>query len=333
VPRNCWHLKSCKQEPGEPLRDYIRWFSKQCISLLDVINIDVVSAFLSGTTCKSLVHKLGCRKPRTTRELLDIAMNHASGEEVVGAVFTDGRAKGKAKREYQDEGPSSRQRKRKKKDRHHANSNMVAAADRAGKRQGNTNHFEQLLEKPCPNHGYPVKLKDCELLKHMLDQPSKHKCGDRDKEAPKDQGAPPKDGSGFLNLDGCLMIFEGPEDDCSKRQHKVQLWEFYATGNAVPKFLRWSSTLITFDRGEHPPSVPRSWSYPLVVNPIIGNKCLTKVLMDGGSSLNILYVETLDAMGISRSKLRAFIFPFLGIIPGMRAYPLGNIDLPDVRGG
>jgi hypothetical protein len=33
-------------------------------------------------------------------------------------------------------------------------------------------------------------------------------------------------------------------------------------------------------------------------------------------------------MGISRSKLRASIFPFLGIIPGMRAYPLGNIDLP-----
>jgi hypothetical protein len=41
--------------------------------------------------------------------------------------------------------------------------------------------------------------------------------------------------------------------------------------------------------------------------------------MDGGSSLNILYVETLDTMGISRSKLHASISPFLGIIPGMRA--------------
>jgi hypothetical protein len=49
--------------------------------------------------------------------------------------------------------------------------------------------------------------------------------------------------------------------------------------------------------------------------------------MDGGSSINILYVETLDTMGILRSKLRTSVFPFLGIIPGLRAYPLGNIEL------
>jgi hypothetical protein len=34
-------------------------------------------------------------------------MNHASGEEAVGAVFNGGRDKGKAKRENQDEGPST----------------------------------------------------------------------------------------------------------------------------------------------------------------------------------------------------------------------------------
>jgi hypothetical protein len=54
------------------------------------------------------VHKLGCRKPRTTCKLLDTATNHASGEEAVGAFFTDSWAKGKAKQEDQDEGPSSR---------------------------------------------------------------------------------------------------------------------------------------------------------------------------------------------------------------------------------
>ena len=44
--------------------------------------MDVVSVFLYGTTYQSLVHKLGCVKPRTTRDLLDIATNHASDEEV-----------------------------------------------------------------------------------------------------------------------------------------------------------------------------------------------------------------------------------------------------------
>ena len=34
---------------------------------------------------------------------------------------------------------------------------------------------------------------------------------------------------------------------------------------------------------------------------VIGTKRLTKVLMDGGSGLNIMYTETLDAMGIDRA--------------------------------
>jgi hypothetical protein len=43
------------------------------------------------------------------------------------------------------------------------------------------------------------------------------------------------------------MIFGGSEDDCSKHQHKVRLREVCTARNAAPKFLRWSSTPITFD--------------------------------------------------------------------------------------
>jgi hypothetical protein len=46
-----------------------------------------MSAFLFETTCKSLVHKLGCVKMKSTKELLDITTNHASGEEAVSAIF------------------------------------------------------------------------------------------------------------------------------------------------------------------------------------------------------------------------------------------------------
>ena len=80
--------------------------------------MDVINAFLSGTTCESLIHKLGCVKPRTTRDLFDIATDHASGEEAVRAVFSDGWDRGKAKREDQGEGPSTQRGKKNKKDRH-----------------------------------------------------------------------------------------------------------------------------------------------------------------------------------------------------------------------
>jgi hypothetical protein len=98
-PGNSWDLKTCKQELGKSLRDNIRRFSKQCNSLPDIVDADVVSMFLSKTTCKSLVYKLGCQKPFTTRELLDIATNHTSGEGAVGAIFTNGHPKDKAKRQ------------------------------------------------------------------------------------------------------------------------------------------------------------------------------------------------------------------------------------------
>ena len=55
--------------------------------MLDVADADVIGAFLSRTTCESLVHKLGRKGPWTTKELLDIVTSHASGEEVVGAIF------------------------------------------------------------------------------------------------------------------------------------------------------------------------------------------------------------------------------------------------------
>ena len=50
--------------------------------------------------------------------------------------------------------------------------------------------------------------------------------------------------------------------------------------------------------------------------------------MDGGSGLNILYIDTLNTMRIPRSELRPTGSPFHGVILGAQAYPLGQIDLP-----
>ena len=74
----------------------------------------MIGAFLSGTTCESLAHKLGHRGPRTTKELLDITTSHASGDEAVGAIFD--RLEGKAKQdEDAGEAASNRSAKRKNK--------------------------------------------------------------------------------------------------------------------------------------------------------------------------------------------------------------------------
>ena len=58
----------------------------------------------------------------------------------------------------------------------------------------------------------------------------------------------------------------------------------------------------------------------------------TKVLMDGGSSLNILYAETLEGMGIPMSRLSTSNMSFYGVIPGKKAASLGLIALDVVFG-
>jgi hypothetical protein len=97
---------------------------------------------------------------------------------------------------------------------------------------------------------------------------------------------------------------------------------------AAPVYLDWSNKPITFDQGDHPDCVSSPGKYPLVVDPVIGNARLTKVLMDGGSSLNIIYAETLGLLGIDLSMVRAGAAPFHGIIPGKRVLPLGQLNLP-----
>jgi hypothetical protein len=124
--------------------------------LPNIADADVISVFLSGTTNETLVHKLGRKSPRTTKELLDIATSHASGENTVGVIFDH--SKGKAKRnEDVDEGTSNRSGK-KKKNKQWCEGSLVAATEQKGKRvptEGTLDHFEKRLEGPCPNHAYP----------------------------------------------------------------------------------------------------------------------------------------------------------------------------------
>jgi hypothetical protein len=116
--------------------------------------------------------------------------------------------------------------------------------------------------------------------------------------------------------------------NASARHRKQERREVCLVKVAAPVYLDWSDKPITFDRGDHPDFVPSPGRYPLVVDPIISNVRLSKVLMDGGSSLNIIYAETLELLGVDRSEVRAEVAPFHGIAPGKRILPLGRIDLP-----
>jgi hypothetical protein len=333
-PGNSWDLRSCTQKPGESLQDFIRRFSKRCTELPSVAQSEIVHAFLEGTMCRDLVRELGRSPPVDSNELFDIATSFALGEEAVGAIF-DGK-KGKRVDDTPAEGrwskelrQKNKQGKKGKKPRHEAreqgrddDDGEALAVDlaRRGPRPAprGPGVFDDMLKKPCPYHKTPVKhtLEQCDMLKWFYGR-----AAAKDDKANKDEGD--GDAGGFPAVENVFLIFGGPTVDMSSRQRKRERHEVLAAEKAPPSFLDWSEDAIMFSHEDHPIRIPNPGQYPLVVDPVIGNARFLKVLMDGGSSLNILYAHTLRLLGIGLDQLRPSTMPFHGVAPGKRVQPLG----------
>jgi hypothetical protein len=93
--------------------------------------------------------------------------------------------------------------------------------------------------------------------------------------------------------------------------------------------LRYSEVPISFSRDDQWTSFSELGKFPLVLDPIMASSQLTRVLIDGGSSLNLLFGSTLKKMDLNISKMLTLSrAPFYGIIPGNEATPLGSVVLP-----
>jgi hypothetical protein len=302
-PGNSWDLRSCRQQPGESLREYIQRFSKQCTELPNITDSDVIRAFLANTTCRDLVSKLGRKTPTKASELMDIATKFASGQEAVEAIFRkDKQPQGRQKEDVPEasvqHGTKKKTRKKAQAKCNAIDADLVAAAEHWNPRKppGGANMFDKMLKESCPYHRGPVKhtLEECDMLRRYF-----NKVGPPE-EGGKDQGNNKKGGDKeeeFPEVHNCCMIYGGQVANASARHRKQERREVCSAKVATPVYLDWSDKPITFDQGDHPDCVPSPGRYPPVIDPVIGNARLSKVLMDGGSSLNIIYVETLGLLG------------------------------------
>jgi hypothetical protein len=333
-PGNSWDLRSCRQQPGESLREYIRRFSKQRTELPNITDPDVIGAFLAGTTCRDLVRKLGRKTPTKASELMDIATKFASGQEAVEAIFRKDKQPQGQQQEDIPEASAQRSTKKKAKKkaqakRDAADADLVAAVEHMNPRKppGGANLFDKMLNGSCPYHQGPVKHthEECVMLRRYF-----HKAGPPAGDG-KGQDNNKKEGDKeeeFPEVHDCFMIYGGQVANASTRHRKQERREVCSVKVAAPVYLDWSDKPITFDQGDHSDCVPSPGRYPLVVDPVIGNTRLTKVLMDGGSNINIIYAETLGLLEIDLSTIRAGVALFDGIVPGKRVQPLGQLDLP-----
>ena len=73
----------------------------------------------------------------------------------------------------------------------------------------------------------------------------------------------------------------------------------------------------------------RTRKVPLVLDPIVQGFKLTRVLIDGGSGLNLIFASTLAKMGLNyMSLLSPSKALFYGIVPRNSSTPIGSVTLP-----
>ena len=72
-----------------------------------------------------------------------------------------------------------------------------------------------------------------------------------------------------------------------------------------------------------------TWKVPASTRPVVQGSKLTRVLIDDGSGLNLIFASTLAKMRLNyMSLLTPSKAPFYGIVPENSSIPIGSVTLP-----
>jgi len=223
-----------------------------------------------------------------------------------------------------DKGQRNFDKKRKPED-------TVATMDQGqrGKKGNQQDNFQKLLDRPCPLHpkGKHTILECINLRKSLQERQLEE---DKKKKNKQDDEDNDKDGTmGFQQPANRVNMIYGVDSSFNRRNQKLVWQEILKIAPAIQKPLRHSEIPITFSREDQWTSFSEPGKFPLVLDPVVAGSILTRVLIDGGSGLNLIFMSTITKMGLDISdKLKPSKAPFYDIVPGNASFPIGTVVLP-----
>jgi hypothetical protein len=99
------------------------------------------------------------------------------------------------------------------------------------------------------------------------------------------------------------VIFGGHGSKENRRQQKLNDRQILVATTSPPAPYRWSEHPITFTRADQWLNFDHPGKYPLLVDPVIRESRVKKVLVDGGSSINVTFPRTLQGLGVRLKEL------------------------------
>jgi hypothetical protein len=73
---------------------------------------------------------------------------------------------------------------------------------------------------------------------------------------------------------------------------------------------------------------PGTCRFPLILDPCINSVRFERILMDGGSSIDILFRSSFPTLKLTEADLKPYNAQFWGVLPRQSSIPLGQITLP-----
>jgi hypothetical protein len=307
-----------------------RFFDKRA-TVVNVTDKEVIDLFQDGLYHRRTFEDFGRRRPKSIPHLKDMVTSWEDEEDKANAKYDAIRGKNKQNAgggsgNNGNQGGRSNNNNYSGPNRKRKPDNTVAAIQRPAKENSkkNSGGFKDLLKEKCPWHlNGNHTTEQCYQLRHALkgtlEPPHPH-----DKKGKKKNNG---DNNDFQEPDKTINILFGGLP--SRREQKATRREVMSIEPAVPAPLRLSEVPITFSRADQWTSFSEPGRFPLVLKLVVAGSKLNKVLIDGGSGLNVLFNKTLKNMKLDITHmLTKSNTPFYGIVPGNAAIPLGSMVLP-----
>ncbi|KAK1614823.1 hypothetical protein QYE76_020340 [Lolium multiflorum] len=293
-PATTSDLQACIQKKGETSRSFLtRWLAttNECEN---VDNRTAMHAFIGGLQRGGLLrHKLTClvnANKLTLDEMINIASDHTAADDDAGGDLAATAIPLHQQKKNRDNGVSnSNKRKNPPEDQKGGGSDMVAMTFQRGGPGGGRGRGRG---------GGAGQQRADEVTAAGSRAPKRYKRAR--KHRPRGKGGKGKN--------------KDKEEDSSEAMDEDDASPEPKEGTAANK-------------SDHPAVIPKE-CYALVVSPRIDGYDFSKCLMDGGASLNIMYLETLEKMNLTKEQLKHSTTEFHGVVPGKKANSLGSIKLP-----
>ena len=198
--------------------------------------------------------------------------------------------------------------------------------------------YEQALDAPCKFHSGAKPSNHTTRKCHWLTRITKGEGmvppppPGPPPPAPQQPAARPAVGAiqdEFPEAHDAYVVFTSQVDD--KRSRRRQHQEVNAVASSTAEFMHWSEKPISWSQADHPEVMPSPGSYAMVLDVTLATERraarFSRVLIDGGSSINILYRDTMEKLNIKAKQLMPSRTVFHGIVPGLSCSPIGKIKM------